>query len=364
LVGCGYPPLAQLQGDANDACTSFASLLDTCQLDLGDDLLISGAMTYDTGAHMLTPVGGDALPVAHKTVSIGGGEVDVISARDVVLMSSATLRGVGSRPLAIVASGTITIGKDAQIDVGASGAGAQTACVNPAMLGKNSPGGGSGGGGGGFGGTGGTGGIGDHDTGDVPGGAGGAAVGASLAGLRGGCPGARGGNGSAAGGDGGAGGAGGGALYLVALERIQLDSATPIQAGGGGGRGGGFVALGGDAGGGGGGSGGMLVLEAPRIRGPNAVIAANGGGGGEGSDGGGEGANGSDGPMTSSGAPGGGGKASAAGDGGRGGSLEGDTGETPTDQPNGGGGGGGGGAGIIKILSGDAQIQTVSPKRS
>lgn len=368
-AGCGFRSPPGTFDDAGtregpDGCASFAMLLDTCALAFDGDLMVTGMSSYDTGSHELK-IGGTVTPWPYRTIKIGGDDVDVIAASTVQLATSAILRGSGPRALAIVASDSIVIATDAQIDVSAGGAGMQTACANPAMPGQASSGsndGGSGGGGGGFGADGGDGGDGNHDATETVGGMKGHAVATLPGGLHGGCAGARGGNGDDMG---GAGGQGGGALYVVAARRIQLDSTAPLNAGGGGGRGGQHNNLtGGDAGGGGGGSGGMLVLQAPHIVGPTATIAANGGGGGEGSESSNAGADGFPGSVTTSRANGGSGMANTGGDGGRGGSAEVSGGESVVSQPSGGGGGGGGGVGIIRILSDDVQLAAASPEPS
>lgn len=355
-AGCGYPPLPAFDA----GCGSFASLLDTCKLAFDGDLILSGSATYDTTIHVLMVNGMDT-PITHQIMTIESDEVDVLSAHNVQFTGSATLRGTGMRPLAIVASGSITIATDLEIDVSKGGAGAQVSCVGGATVGGMDLSGGAGGGGGGYGAEGGNGGNGNSEGTQSQGGTKGPAVAPVPTGLRGGCPGAAGGGGAA---PGGAGGAGGGALYVVAGDRIQLDSVAAIYAGGGGGSGGVQNTSGGNAGGGGGGSGGMLILEAPHITGAGAVAAANGGGGGGGSDSTHPGGDGNPGTLTTSGANGGVGGATSGADGGQGGSKDAPSGESVTAVLNGGGGGGGGGVGIIRILSSDIQGVTTSPDPS
>jgi hypothetical protein len=367
LAGCGFHRAGLADGGVDDgsggvsdSCMTFASLLDTCQLAFDKNLTITGAATYDSTTQTLM-IGGGMATASITMVMIDGEPVDVISAQKVSVAASSTLRATGPRALAIVASDSLVVAADSQINVSDGGAGARTSCPGGATAGTNNADGAGGGGGGGFGADGGPGGEGDFDHGVpfVPGGAKGNAVAMMPAGLRGGCPGGNGGNGDALG---GVGGGGGGAIYLVAGNLIQLDSTAPVHAGGGGGRGGVHDQSGGDAGGGGGGSGGTVILEAPHIMGTRAVIAANGGGGGEGSDAGGStGANGTTGTVTASRASGGAGNAGGGADGGRGGSSEVPAGEVVTAVLNGGGGGGGGGVGIIRILSGDAHLPPTSP---
>jgi hypothetical protein len=364
-AGCGYPALPALggdsgtggangdgaNGDGSSSCpTGFASLLDTCALAFDGDLMLSGtAIVYDTTTHMLT-VDGATRAIAYKTITISGDEVDVLAARNVQLAATSMLTATGTRPLAIVASGSVTVATDALIQVGRGGAGAQSSCPNGATMGgASSANGGGGGGGGGYGADGGNGGNGDNNNG--AGGAKGQAVSSIPAGLRGGCPGAAGGRGA-----GGAGGVGAGALYLVAATRIQLDGV--IDAGGDGG-GGGLFAGGGNAGGGGGGSGGMVILEAPHITGTG-VVAANGGAGGGGSNDIVTGRAGNPGSVATTPAAGGAGAVGCT-DGGVGGSKAAPSGATVATTAVNAGGGGGGGVGIIRILSSDVQLAVISP---
>src|SRR5215510_11732381 len=146
-VGCGYPALPALggaagidggnddggNGDGSTSCsTTLGSLLITCSLAFDGDLMLSGALTYDTTTHVLT---GATTPVTHKTVTIGGSDVEVISAHDVQLAGSTTLRAIGTRPLAIVASGRIVVASLSEIDVSRGGAGAQMSCASGASVG-------------------------------------------------------------------------------------------------------------------------------------------------------------------------------------------------------------------------------------
>ena len=376
LTACGFPlpeDVGSADSDASpaidslpgsdtsrsvDACVSFASQLDTCQLGLDGDLLLTDGAIYDTTSHVLT-VNGVAKAVSHTVVTISGAEVDVLSAHNIRVGSGQTLRGIGTRALAIVVSDSLTVEFAAQIDVSAGGAGAATSCTDGPTVGADGPAGAGGGGGGGFGADGGSGGEGGLN-GPLPhpsGGSKGHAASSTVVGLRGGCPGTSGGTGKA---PGGAGGTGGGGLYIAAANFIELDSAAPINAGGGGGQGGQHGTAGGSAGGGGGGSGGMLLLEAPHVMGTAAVLAANGGGGGEGSDTDRPGNGGNAGSATTSRTRGGVNGANDGVDGGFGGSLEVAVGENVTALLAG-GGGGGGGVGIIRIVSPDLHILASSP---
>jgi hypothetical protein len=359
--GSSANPLDASIGNPGDASTGgpecgFAKLVDTCQLSFDADLPVMGAATYDTDTHVLK-IDGIATPVAFKTVMIGLDPIDVISARDVHLGVSASLRAVGSHGLAIVASQGLTLDQDAQIDVSNGGAGARTSCPNGATRGGDNSSGAGGGGGGGFGAGGGAGGAGNDTGAASSGGSAGAPELPFPTGFHGGCPGAEGGTGDL---PGGSGGKGGGALYLVAGDRIVLSSFAPLDAGGGGGLGGSHSGTSGDAGGGGGGSGGLLILEAPHILASAATIATNGGAGGEGSDGAGGGASGDPGTRTTERAGGGSGGAVNGGDGGDGGSSLGPGGASVPASARG-GGGGGGGVGFIRISSPDAVFLAISP---
>lgn len=371
-AGCGFHSPAGAAADSgagsdtghdgSGGCTSFATLVNTCQLSFDSDLIVDAAASYDTDSHVLV-IGGTARSFALKTVMIGTDQVDVISAHDVHLGISARLRATGSHGLAIIANHDFLIDDDAQIDVSNGGAGARGGCPSGAARGQNNANGAGGGGGGGFGDDGGNGGDGNHDGPLAQGGSRGRADPAFPVGFHGGCPGADGGAGDD---PGGAGGKGGGALYVVAADRMVFTSSAPLSAGGSGGAGGTRNGSGnnGDAGGGGGGSGGLLILEAPHILAAVATIAANGGAGGEGSDRNGGGASGGAATLSADRATGGSGGSTTGSDGGDGGSAEGTAGLSVTQNADGGGGGGGGGAGFIRVRSGDPVFLAISPSPS
>ncbi|MGH9885678.1 MAG: hypothetical protein ACREBE_09130, partial [bacterium] len=271
----------------SDGCVTFSAQVDTCTLAFGGDLSVTQGATYNTDTHELL-VGGAPVSITRVTLSVNGGSMDAILVHDIALATGVVLRATGSQssgalPLAIVASGTVTLGDGATIDVGSGGAGAIAGCSNPPLAGETSASGAGGGGGGSYGGAGGDGGGGNAGGTPTMGGSGGKSVGMPAE-LRGGCPGARGGFGGMT--AVGAAGLGGGAMYIVAASGITLGMDAVLQAGGGGGGGGTRNSSPpfGNAGGGGGGSGGMIRLEAPHVLAANARIVANGGGGGEGSD--------------------------------------------------------------------------------
>jgi hypothetical protein len=363
LAGCGFSSRGAGAGASSDAeapgpdaCATFATQVDTCQLTFDGDLMLSGTVAYDTTMHELR-VNGTVMSVAHTTLTARAGDVDAIFAHNVRLTTGTTLRATGTLPFAIVAGGSVTLDDGATIDVGKGGAGALPVCSTPPKAGGNNTGGAGGGGGGGYAADGGDGSDGNLDGSRSQGGMRGRSI-AMPAGPLGGCPGAPGGTGDS---PGGLGGLGGGALYIAAADRIELlGNGATLTAGGGGGHGGG-IAGGGDAGGGGGGTGGMIFLEAGHVLGQHGRIAANGGGGGEGSNDQAAGHDGDNGSTTTSRAAGGAGNVVDGTDGGLGGSLGSTAGETVTMRLTGGGGGGGGGVGYIHVVSSDFNVETVSP---
>jgi hypothetical protein len=302
-----------------------------------------------------------------EVITVGSTLSCVKAGTTVGLAGNKTARGVGSRPLVIVATTTMTI--DGTLTVGSvrggpSGAGASTAaCTAPAPP-QNDVEGSGGGAGGSFAGNGGDGGRGDLN--NAPNGTADpgqhALALATITTLRAGCGGGNGGDGTTNGR--GVGGAGGGAVYLIAGSEIQINGR--VTAHGAGGTGGDY-----ESGGGGGGSGGMIGLDALAVMvAGGAAVTANGGGGGEG------GAlltirciSGSDGSTSGSRAAGGFQPNNDGGnnDGGNGGPSSGNNGGgTATNGvtgtgDNGGGGGGGGGAGFIYVKGTLTNGGTISP---
>ncbi|HEX5059821.1 MAG TPA: hypothetical protein VFV99_10705, partial [Kofleriaceae bacterium] len=223
----------------------------------------------------------DTDPRCLGVMQASGGDVCLVYATMVDIDSGASLTATGTRPLAIAASGALTVGGTIDVSSRISGqrgpASSDTACSFAATP-ELDLGGAGGGAGGSFGLAGGNGGTGDTDQSqggsDGMGAPGMAGAPASVTALRGGCRGQAGANEDATGGVGGSGGHSGGALYLYAAESIQISGV--IRATGAGGNGGQV-----QAGGGGGGSGGLVVIESPSIV-VTGAISANGGGGGEG----------------------------------------------------------------------------------
>ena len=262
----------------------------------------------------------------------------VIAATDLTI-ATGTLAAIGTKPLVLVATGTLSV--NGTIDVashrgGQQGADSNVAAMCDAGTAPNNSGGGAGGS---FGAAGGNGG----NNGGVAG-----AIKPTNA-MRGGCPGQDGKSGMP-----GAKGLGGGTVYLIAATKIVVGGS--INASGAGGSAG----VTGNAGGGGGGSGGLIGLDSPMVTNGGAIFA-NGGGGAEGS---GNATKGNDGNESINGAAAAAsGSTSNGGDGAAGGA----SGAAGNGQDSGGfgGGGGGGGVGAVKLFQA-ATITggTVSPPPS
>ena len=241
-------------------------------------------------------------------------------------LSVSALRVTGSRPLVLVATGSITV--DNMLDVASRRTGNTVelgaAASSPTCIPGQPAAHGGGGAGGTFGGRGGNGGVGTLNSAE-------SGLVVSLTAFRGGCT----------GGDGAAnsGGPSGGAVYLIARTRITVVGTINASGAGGGP-------------GGGGGSGGMIGLEAPTVSVTGSVFA-NGGGGGEGN--GTQGAN-----PTSATSPAPGGSGGTGGDGGAGSAGTTKTGARGGDSATG-GGGGGGGAGFIVVIPSQPTGGTMSP---
>jgi len=304
------------------------------------------AMPFNNG-DLTTIDTGDTSATSKCAATVSGGENYCVIAGTSISITGA-LRATGSKPLVLLSTSTITVSQ--LIDVGSHrgapefvGAGADptAACAMGGAAGGSAPGLRSGGAGGSFNGKGGHGG----DGAGAGAGNGGQAINAvTPTVLRGGCAGQSGDGGAK-----GAGGHGGGAVYLLAVDRIDI-SGPGINAAGEGGAPG----TSGASGAGGGGAGGMIGFDAPTIT-CTGFLIANGGGGGEGSGITVAGMVGADPSQTSTNAAlGGNGFAGIGGDGGNGSSGAaagaGANGKDGTSMggADGAGGAGGGGAGFIK----------------
>ncbi len=282
-----------------------------------------------------------------QKVSPGNGAPMLCVLAGTNVMLGGLVRGEGSLPLALLATGNLSLPSGATLDVSSSIFNGPGAAANgPGCVRKNGTNnmmGGSGGAGGSFGTQGGNGGNGASS--------GGVAAGViAPAFLRGGCPGGNGGGGM---GMGGGGGDGGGAVYVLA--RGSLDIAGNINASGGAGHAPGTNKNGGGAGG----SGGMIALWAGTLN-VTGELYANGGGGAGGSEqqvgqNGGE----SGGPTSVAQGGGGGGNTGDGGDG----AISTQPGANGTNGSKG-GGGGGGGVGVIRSVSGQSIGGMLSPPAS
>lgn len=272
-----------------------------------------------------------------------GGDLCVVLARNLTIETGATLRAFGPRPLALIATGALTV--RGTVDVSSKrlvptepGAGSR-ACAHQRAPAPDT-GGAAGGAGGSMAFSGGQGGDGDLDRDN-----GGSVAARGLPGavtmrpataLVGGCHGQQGATGLDAG---GSGGGGGGAVYVRGAS-IDLASGSAIRAAGAGGARGLT-----ESGGGGGGSGGAILLETLALV-PSGLLLATGGGGGGGGDVDVDGGPGEDATSTQQAAAGGS-MDDAGGNGGNGGTVG--VGGNASGA-NGGGGGGGGGTGYILYL--------------
>ena len=205
----------------------------------------------------------------YEKVMVGSVLACAVTGANLTIDGGSILRGEGTLPLVVVASGSLVI--DGTVEVssdtsGRVGAGADPAvCTSLSTSGSSNGGCGGGGAGGSFGTQGGDGGQGNSIQSTV--GTARAADPGPVDTLRGGCPGAPGGSG---GGTPGGQRSGGGAVYLVAAGSMTIDGA--VDASGAGGEG----ARPSKAGGGGGGSGGWsqsLVQRASSAAWPSVMSA-------------------------------------------------------------------------------------------
>ncbi len=310
------------------------------------DLTQRGVYLLDTG--MGTLIGPDFNLIPLNTAIVlqsDGSELFVLATAALRIDAGVALSVVGSRPLAIVATGSIEIEGLLSVssDGATSGPGADSCEGGFGLSGVDAGGGGGGGGYKGVGAIGGV--IGGMSFPAV----GGIAWGSEdLIPLQGGCPG---GAGEDTLGDGGG---GGGAVQLVSGTSIHVAGA--VRASGGKGSGG----FNGGGGGSGGGSGGAILLQAPTVISTPGLFVHGGGGGGGGGGGNGDfGDNGESGDSGGGGGLGGDGAGagtSNGGTGGRGGRplLDAAVGQNSAlefgDGNSGGGGGGGGGIGRTRIV--------------
>lgn len=330
LSACGFEgsegrlPSAEMDAGVDaPACTP--ALVDVCALAApSESFIVSGAKEIDT----------DLEPSCKTMMQAGGPDLCLLYFDEITIEGTGALSARGSRPLALVAKGIMTVA--GTIDV-SSKRGAPTptrgagSAPSAGCVAGTAPTSANGGGAGGTLGT--SGGNGGNGTNSSVGGIAGNEL-SALSVVRGGCDGQEGGIGTLA--PGGAAGPGGGAVYLAAASLIVSGK---VLAGGGGGSGGGAY-----DGGGGGGSGGVIVLQSSATVATGQLIAT-GGGGGEGSFNLALGANGADATTAT---PAEGGSAGGAGNGGAGATEE--VGVAGSPSGAGGGGGGGGGTGFIVLI--------------
>jgi hypothetical protein len=341
-------------------------------------LTAAPALTYATSTILDTSV--DATCPHLIDQGEGRPELCVFFAQSIKVAAGATVRAIGTRPIAFVSSGAISIegtltasssrARQNSPEVVGAGGGA-VACTDWVEEPDDNANGGGGGAGASCSGKGGDGGKGNSNAGagKPP-----AAMPATeLTYVRGGCRGQTGGtdDDSPENGTPGPGGPPGGGLYLAASGELTIAATTGrVVANGGGGKGGGVL-----TGGGGGGSGGVIILEGKAVHRLGSLIA-NCGGGGQGGfmfrfNAGSpvnriDGNDGADGELDGSAARGGNATLTFG--------TGGDSSETT--QRNGrngaggaanlgaGGGGGGGAAGFIRILGPSDGTGTLSPPLS
>jgi hypothetical protein len=319
-----------------------------------DDLTLSGIVTITTGPGAPTidttlPAGVVfdfwMQPCSQTTCP----EVAVLHTRAFTVSSGATVRVLGTRPLAVVAGDRVIVSGliDASARSTTPGGGGFPAAMGPGAgaAGMANSGNDGGGGGAGYGKNGGNGADGGNGSNKAVGGGNGMATDGPeimlLLGGSGGGVGSLGGCSSPT-----AGGAGGGAVELFSVVSVEIDVSAVLDVGGGGGAGG-SVCVSDDSAGGGGGSGGAIVLQSPLVN-VFGTLAANGGGGGGGASNLGGGGPGQDATETTMAAMGGGAGDTGATNGGNGGVGNTNAQSAMAAQNN--GGGGGGAVGRIRIL--------------
>ena len=336
------PTDASIDGMAPPVVVAYLAPADAF---VGTGDLTVGTTTLNTDSLTFTPT--ITLPPGASLTAVlqqAGTSVAVLHVRDLTINGVLSVRG--SRPLAIVAGGTVRIigTIDAAADLARPGAGGFTMGPTAGGAGLINGSNDSGGGGGGNGRVGGRGGN-VAGVGPIGGAAGGQIGPGTTTELRGG---SGGGAGARTCVPAATGGAGGGAVLVYAATAISVTGT--ISAGGGAGNSGENCT--GTNGGSGGGSGGHIDLQSPSIVG-GGRLAANGGSGSgaAGSSGGGSGDPGENARLDMTPAIGGtGGTGSppgtSGGNGAAGVTEATNGGDLPT---NGNTGGGGGGAGVIVL---------------
>ena len=262
---CGSSGVCGAAGSACDACFGQPDgLLRVCLATrpTGTFLVGSDNLQIDT-----TP-GSDSMCVAYPQPASGALGVCLVAVKTISIEGK--LGVVGSRPLVLLASGTLTFDDTGAIDAAADSSRAAPAgpggpgAGEPCVAGVAGIGNAHGGAGGSFGTAGGAGGIGV--SGGTPDEAG--PVTGTLDHVRAGCAGSPGSEPMTPQ------GAEGGAVYLIAGGSMSI--AGRIDASGAGGA----ANSGSDVGGAGGGTGGLIGLDAPSIVFLGGALMANGGGGG------------------------------------------------------------------------------------
>jgi len=324
-------------------------------------------VTYSTDVTIDTDV--DAMCTTVAAATGMQGELCEVIATDLTIEGGARLTAAGSRPLVLVAMGTLTIA--GTVDVSSHrtpdtrGAGADDASCDvrngPVQASGTSTSGG--GAGGSFGSLGGAGGAPADGVALMPS----LGVGQGLALVRGGCRGGAGGTDHS--GHTAVGGHSGGAVYLMAGTSVVITGA--VLANGAAGAGGASTIATDYAGGAAGGSGGLIMLDTPSLS-LSGVLMANGGGGGAGcSDNASAGNPGAEPKGGMPGVPAAGGGTTGDGTGGAGGAGATDSlpgpggfGDPAGSLHTGAGGGGGGGKGIIRVFGSAPVGGTIVPAAS
>jgi hypothetical protein len=339
------------------SCDVPAPLAVTALDEAGDYLL-------DTSTGLLLTPSGSEFPPHAIVPQANGLELFVLSYQSFTLASNSRLQVKGSRALAVVSFGGLTINGELSAAGQGSAPGASgdqdAICLafgrgvgGTVQLSNDNPvrTAGAGGGGGAFANPGGNG-AGVDTVSGIPSNpiisGGNAALDLDLEPLRGGCAAGSGGNG------GGIGGAAGGAIELYAAGVMTINGTVTASGGGG------AAPSVEHAGGGGGGSGGGLLLQGGSISIAGAVTA-NGGAGAEGTRGGDSADSGEDGSWATDTAAEGGGGQSSGGNGGNGGAkatFAGNGTEGSSSPPSAAGGGGGGGSvGRIRLIATGGVVQ-------